>query len=167
MPGWIFDVTKGSPQIWQVTSLTSHSEGHPLSQPRGVDASFTLTLLIKYSELKWHGNLNVDYRFNASSLDTEGASGDVVGILEVGPLCMLKKICLELELQMQKQAQNHHASTVPVSKREHEDGCKEHVTSLVLRSKQNLYNCTCERQYPLYWHFQLWYDKTKGALGGP
>ena len=38
-----------------------------------------------------------------------------------------------------EEAQNHHACTVPVSKR-------EHATSLVLPSKQNLYNCICEKQ---------------------
>lgn len=46
-------------------------------QPRRVDASLTLTLL-RYSELKWYGNLNVEYKFNVDSLDTEGVSGDAV-----------------------------------------------------------------------------------------
>ena len=55
----------------------------------------------------------------------------------------------QLVLQMKRRAQNRHACTVPVSKREHEDGHKEHATSLVLPSKQNLYSCICERQYPL------------------
>ena len=80
MPEWSFDVPKGSPQIWQVTSLTSNKEGHPLSQPIRVDASLTLTLL-RYSELKWYGNLNVEYKFNVDSLDTEGVSGDAVRLL--------------------------------------------------------------------------------------
>ena len=61
-------------------SLTSNTEGHSLSQPRRVDASLTLTLL-RYSELKWYGNLNVEYNFNVACLDTEVASGDVVGRL--------------------------------------------------------------------------------------
>lgn len=77
---WIFDVPKGSPQIWQVTSLTSNTKGHLLSQPRGVSASLTLTLL-RYSELKWYGNLNVEYEFHVDSLDTAGASGDALGLL--------------------------------------------------------------------------------------
>ena len=83
MPEWSFDVPKGSPQIWQVTSLTSNEEGHPLSQPRRVDASLTLTLL-RYSELKWYGNLNVEYKFNVDSLDTgsfKWCSVTVVGLL--------------------------------------------------------------------------------------
>lgn len=63
--------------------------------------------------------------------------------------------CLELVLQMKKQAQNHHTCKVLVSTREHEDGHKEQVTSLVLPLKQNLYNCICERQCPLSWHYQL------------
>lgn len=80
MPEWSFDVPKGSPQIWQVTSLTSKKEGHPLSQPIRVDASLTLTLL-RYSELKWYGNLNVEYKFNVDSVDTEGVSSDAVWLL--------------------------------------------------------------------------------------
>ena len=35
---------------------------------------------MRYSELKWYGNLNVEYKFTVDSLDTEGASGDAVGL---------------------------------------------------------------------------------------
>jgi len=101
----------------------------------------------------------VEYKFNVVSLDTEGASGDAVGLLlgscqdELGASTDVVDLLEVGPLQTQKRAQDHHACTVPVRKRKHEDGYKEHATSLVLPSKQNLYNCICERQYPFSWHF--------------
>ena len=161
MPEWIFDVPKGSPQIWQVTSLTSNTEGHPLSQPRRVDASLTLTLL-RYSELKWYGNLNVEYKFNVDSLDTEGVSGDAVWLLlgscwdELGASSDVVGIDAEAGSESPcVYSSSEQKRTWRWTQRARDFSCFAFETKPL--------QLNCEMQYPLSWYDQLWYDKTQGC----